>query len=59
MIKCILHIKIEYEITMLPIYNYFDFTIKCMMYTIWNTKKKLQIKRFSKIVSFKQCLKGC
>ena len=28
------------------------------MYTIWNTKKKLQIKRFPKIVSFKQCLKG-
>ena len=28
MIKCALHIKIEYEITMLPIYN-FEFTIKC------------------------------
>ena len=27
-IKCILQIKIEYKITMLPIYN-FDFTIKC------------------------------
>ena len=28
MIKSALHIKIEYEITMLPIYN-FEFTIKC------------------------------
>ena len=28
MIKCALHIKIECEITMLPIYN-FEFTIKC------------------------------
>ena len=28
MIKCALHITIEYEITMLPIYN-FEFTIKC------------------------------
>ena len=28
MIKCALHIKIEYEITVLPIYN-FEFTIKC------------------------------
>ena len=28
MIKCALHIEIEYEITMLPIYN-FEFTIKC------------------------------
>ena len=28
MIKCALHIKIEYEITMLPIYT-FEFTIKC------------------------------
>ena len=28
MIKCALHIKIEYEITMLPIYN-FECTIKC------------------------------
>ena len=27
-IKCVLHIKTEYKITMLPIYN-FDFTIKC------------------------------
>ena len=27
-IKCVLQIKIEYKITMLPIYN-FDFTIKC------------------------------
>ena len=26
--KCALQIKIEYEITMLPIYN-FEFTIKC------------------------------
>ena len=30
MIKCALHIKIEYEITMLPIMIYnFEFTIKC------------------------------
>ena len=28
MIKCALYIKIEYEITMLPIYT-FEFTIKC------------------------------
>ena len=28
MIKCALDIKIEYEITMLPIYT-FEFTIKC------------------------------
>ena len=28
MIKCALYIKIEYKITMLPIYN-FAFTIKC------------------------------
>ena len=28
MIKCVLHIKIEYKITTLPIYNV-DFTIKC------------------------------
>ena len=28
MIKSALHITIEYEITMLPIYN-FEFTIKC------------------------------
>ena len=28
MIKCVLQIKIEFEITMLPIYN-FEFTIKC------------------------------
>ena len=28
------------------------------MHTIWNTKKKLQIKRFPEIVSFKQWLKG-
>ena len=28
------------------------------MYSIWNTKKKLKIKRFLKIVSFKQFLKG-
>ena len=30
MIKYALHIKIEYEITMLPIYNiYFECTVKC------------------------------
>ena len=28
MIKCALHDKIKYEITMLPIYK-FEFTIKC------------------------------
>ena len=40
MIKCALHITIEYEITMFPISN-FEFTINAKMYTIWNTKKKL------------------
>ena len=50
MINCALHIKIEYEITV----TY----LNAKMYTIWNTKKKSWIKNFSKIESFKQCLKS-
>ena len=59
MIKCVLQIKIEYKITMLHIYN-FDFTIKCKdIYYMKHLKEIINnIKRFSKIVSFKQCLKG-
>ena len=59
-IKCVLQIKIEYKITMLPIYN-FDFTIKCKDVYYMKHQKEIinNIKCFSKIVSFKQCLKGC